>query len=120
MTLKGESGSLGRKRIMNIHLARFPNSSGRMGHKANTSTWCVLETEMQIPAKFVNTKIGGIIMSKYVVWYKTKSGKFTREIPFTSYDKALSLFNALKRDFKYLIKVDVNGNHNTLLKEVSL
>ena len=57
-------------------------------------------------------------MSKYVVWYKTKSGKFTREIPFTSYDKALSLFNALKRDFKYLIKVDVNGNHNTLLKEV--
>ena len=54
MTLKGESGSLGRKRIMNIHLARFPNSSDRMGHKANTSTWCVLETEMKIPAKFVN------------------------------------------------------------------
>ena len=47
MTLKGESDSLGRKRIMNIHLARFPNSSDRMGHKANTSTWCVLETEMQ-------------------------------------------------------------------------
>ena len=32
----------------NIHLARFPNSSDRMGHKANTSTWCVLETEMRI------------------------------------------------------------------------
>lgn len=59
-------------------------------------------------------------MSKYVVWYKTKSGKFTREIPFTSYNNALSLFDALKRDFKYLIKVDVNGKYNTLLKEMSL
>ena len=59
-------------------------------------------------------------MSRYIVWYKTKSGKFTREIQFASYDKALSLFNSLKRDFKYLIKVDANGKHNTLLKEVSL
>ena len=59
-------------------------------------------------------------MPKYIVWYKTKSGNFTREIPFTSYEKALSLFNALKRDFKYLIKVDSNGKHNMLLKEVSL
>lgn len=57
-------------------------------------------------------------MTKYIVWYKTKSGKFTREIPFTSYKKALSLFNALKRDFKYLIKVDSNGKHNMLLREV--
>lgn len=59
-------------------------------------------------------------MSKYVVWYKTKSGKFIREIPFTSYNNALSLFDALKRDFEYLIKVDVNGKYNTLLKEMSL
>ena len=59
-------------------------------------------------------------MPKYIVWYKTKSGNFTREIPFTSYEKALSLFNALKRDFKYLIKVDANGKHDTLLREVSL
>ena len=59
-------------------------------------------------------------MTRYIVWYKTRSGKFTREIPFASYDKALSLFNTLKRDFKYLIKVDANGKYNTLLKEVSL
>lgn len=56
-------------------------------------------------------------MPKYIVWYKTKSGNFTREIPFTSYEKTLSLFNALKRDFKYLIKVDVNGKHNTIAFE---
>ena len=56
-------------------------------------------------------------MPKYIVWYKTKSGNFTREITFTSYEKALSLFNALKRDFKYLIKVDVNGKHNTIAFE---
>lgn len=56
-------------------------------------------------------------MPKYIVWYKTKSGNFTREIPFTSYEKALSLFNALKRDFKYLVKVDVNGKHNTIAFE---
>lgn len=52
---------------------------------------------------------------KYIVWYKTRSGKYTREIPFKSYDKALSLYNALERDFKYLIGVDANGNHHALL-----
>lgn len=57
-------------------------------------------------------------MIKYIVWYKSKSGKFTREIPFSSYKKALSLFNALERDFKYLIKIGSNGKHNTLLREV--
>ena len=59
-------------------------------------------------------------MSRYIVWYKTKSGKITREIPFASYDNALSLFNTLERDFKYLIKVDTNGKYNTLLMEASL
>lgn len=54
-------------------------------------------------------------MKKYIVWYKTKSGKFTREIPFSSYNKALSLFNALDRDFKYLIGVEENGIHRKLL-----
>ena len=52
---------------------------------------------------------------KYIVWYKTRSGKYTREIPFKSYDKALSLYNVLERDFKYLIGVDENGNHHALL-----
>lgn len=54
-------------------------------------------------------------MLKYVVWYKTRSGKLTREISFTSYEKALSLFNVLDRDFKYLIQVDSNGKHKTLI-----
>ena len=92
MTLKGESGSLGRKRIMNIHLARFPNSSDRMGHKANTSTWCVLETEMQIPAKFVNTKIGGVIMSVESKVYRLTNGNLmAREL----YDIDREIYNFL-------------------------
>ena len=92
MTLKGESGSLGRKRIMNIHLARFPNSSDRMGHKTNTSTLCVLETEMQILAKFVNTKIGGIIMSIESKVYRLTNGNLmAREL----YDIDREIYNFL-------------------------
>lgn len=53
-------------------------------------------------------------MKKYIVWYKTKSNNYTREIPFSSYEKAKSLFDALNRDFKYLICVDGNGIHHTL------
>lgn len=53
-------------------------------------------------------------MQKYIVWYKTRSGKYSREIPFKSLEKAKSLFNALERDFKYLIGVDENGIHHTL------
>lgn len=49
----------------------------------------------------------------YIVWYKTRSNKYTREIRFSSYDKALSLFNVLERDFKYLIKVH-NGVHSVV------
>ena len=62
-------------------------------------------------------------MNKYVVWYKTKSGKFTREITFASYNKALSLFNALKRDFKYLIKVlgcGIGKDFNMSLKLIQM
>ncbi len=54
-------------------------------------------------------------MKSYVVWYKTRSNKFTREIRFSSYDKALSLFNALERDFKYLLEVN-NGIRHVLQK----
>lgn len=54
-------------------------------------------------------------MENYIVWYKTKSGKYTREIRFKSLKKAKFLFNALNRDFKYLITIDKNGNHHTLL-----
>lgn len=53
-------------------------------------------------------------MQKYIVWYKTRSGNHSREIPFKSLEKAKSLFNALERDFKYLIGVDENGIHHTL------
>lgn len=53
-------------------------------------------------------------MQKYIVWYKTRSGNYSREIHFKSLKKAKSLFNALKRDFKYLIGVDENGIHHTL------
>ena len=49
-------------------------------------------------------------MQKYIVWYKTRSGNYSREIPFKSLEKATSLFNALERDFKYLIGVDNNEN----------
>lgn len=54
-------------------------------------------------------------MKSYIIWYKTRSNKFTREIKFSSYSKALSLFNALERDFKYLIEVN-NGVHQVLRK----
>ncbi len=54
-------------------------------------------------------------MKKYIVWYKTRSGKYTREIRFNSFKKAKSLFDTLNRDFKYLVAIDENGNHNTLL-----
>lgn len=53
-------------------------------------------------------------MLKFIVFYKTKSQKYTREICFNSYHKAKILFNDLDRDFKYLISVDKNGNHHTL------
>ncbi len=53
-------------------------------------------------------------MTKYIVYYKTRSNNYTREIPFKSLKKATSLFNALERDFKYLIGVDKNGIHRTL------
>lgn len=53
-------------------------------------------------------------MKKYIVWYKTRSKNYTREIPFKSLKKATALFNALERDFKYLISVDGNGIHRTL------
>jgi hypothetical protein len=53
-------------------------------------------------------------MEKYIVWYKTRSGNYSREILFKSLEKAKSLFNALERDFKYLIGVDENGIHHTL------
>lgn len=53
-------------------------------------------------------------MQKYIIWYKTRSGNYSREIPFKSLEKAKSLFNTLERDFKYLIGVDNNGNHHTL------
>lgn len=52
-------------------------------------------------------------MKNYVVWYATRSNKYTREIRFSSYDKALSLFNALDRKFKYLSEVS-NGVYNCL------
>lgn len=51
---------------------------------------------------------------KYIVWYKTNSGKYTREIAFSSYDNALSLYNTLNREFKYLIGVDYEGKHHTI------
>ena len=54
-------------------------------------------------------------MQKYIVWYKTRSGNYSREIRFKSLKKAKSLFNALNRDFKYLITIDKTGNHHTLL-----
>lgn len=41
-------------------------------------------------------------MQKYIVWYKTRSGNYSREIPFKSLERAKPLFNALERDFKYL------------------
>ena len=53
-------------------------------------------------------------MSKFIVFYKTRSQKYTREIIFNSYHKAKSLFNDLDRDFKYLIGIDKNGKHHTL------
>ena len=53
-------------------------------------------------------------MAKYIVYYKTRSNNYTREIPFKSLEKATALFNALERDFKYLIGVDENGIHHTL------
>lgn len=53
-------------------------------------------------------------MQKYIIWYKTRSNNYTREIPFKSYSKAKSLFDALDRDFKYLICVESNGKHHTL------
>lgn len=53
-------------------------------------------------------------MTKYIVYYKTRSNNYTREIPFKSLKKATSLFNTLERDFKYLIGVDKNGIHRTL------
>lgn len=53
-------------------------------------------------------------MTKYIVYYKTRSKNYTREIPFKSLKKATSLFNTLERDFKYLIGVDKNGIHRTL------
>lgn len=37
-------------------------------------------------------------MKQYIVFYKTKSGKSTREIPFKHYEAAQSLFNTLNRD----------------------
>lgn len=52
-------------------------------------------------------------MKYYVVWYVTRSNKYTREIRFSSYDKALALFNALERKFKYLSEVN-NGVYNCL------
>ena len=62
------------------------------GHKANTSTWCVLETEMQIPAKFVNTKIGGIIMSVESKVYRLTNGNLmAREL----YDIDREIYNFL-------------------------
>ena len=30
-------------------------------------------------------------MQKYIVWYKTRSGNYSREIPFKSLEKATSL-----------------------------
>lgn len=53
-------------------------------------------------------------MKKYIVWYKTRSGNYSREIHFKSLEKAKSLFNVLEKDFKYLIGVDKSGNHYTL------
>ena len=53
-------------------------------------------------------------MQKYIVWYKTRSNNYTREISFKSYSKAKSLFDALDRDFKYLIGVESNGKHRIL------
>lgn len=35
-------------------------------------------------------------MQKYIVWYKTRSENYSREIPFKSLEKAKSLFNALE------------------------
>lgn len=53
---------------------------------------------------------------KYIVWYKTRSKKYAREIMFKSYEKAKSLFDVLSRDFKYLIGVDGNGVYHVLSK----
>lgn len=53
---------------------------------------------------------------EYIVWYETRSKKYTREIKLSSYEKALSLFNVLEREFKYLIGVDENGIRHTLQK----
>lgn len=54
-------------------------------------------------------------MRKYLVWYKTRSGKYTREIVFNSYASALNLYNALERDIKYLIEFDKkNGIHRDI------
>ena len=50
----------------------------------------------------------------YVVWYTTKSGKYTREISFYSYNKALSLYNNIDTEFKYLIGIDFQGVHHTI------
>ena len=57
-------------------------------------------------------------MCEFIVFYKTRSGKYAREIKFISYNKAKSLFSTLNRDFKYLIGVDENGIHHTLLNEI--
>lgn len=42
---------------------------------------------------------------KYVVWYITRSQKYTREIAFLSYAKAKSLYDALDRKEKALFVV---------------
>lgn len=50
----------------------------------------------------------------FIIWYKTRSKKYTREIKFSSYEKAKALYDALDRDFKYLIAVSADGIHHTL------
>lgn len=53
---------------------------------------------------------------RYYVWYKTRSGKHTRQIEFNSYQKALGLYNNLNRDFKYLIGINENNVAETICK----
>ena len=53
-------------------------------------------------------------MKKYIVQYRTRSGKYNRDITFKSYNKALSLYNALERDEKYLTGVDEKGVYHVL------
>ena len=47
-------------------------------------------------------------MQKYIVWYKTRSGNYSREIPFKSLERAKPLFNALERD-DIILRVRYSG-----------